>query len=216
MLNAVKCMDLAPDAGVVEQDLYLERGATAKVRIQDAEGKPLSGTIVSGIDAIPALHVQEAYVAPQAESTIVALDPPQPRQVFFYHSQHRLAGTLTVRGDEKEPLTVRLAPTGTVTGCIKDAEGQPLQGAELSIGSFGLPMSPNLSYLYSHLNATGRPVRTDKEGRFRLEGVVASAKFTIGIRHLGAFLDGGPAMRGLQVKAGETLELGDVRIKPPQ
>jgi hypothetical protein len=175
-----------------------------------------AGTIVSGIDAIAAQHGQEAFVAPKAECTVVALDPPQPRQVVFYHPKRHLAGTLLVRGDEKEPLTVRLAPTGTVIGCIKDTDGQPFQGAEINIGSFGLPMSPSLGYLYVHLSFTGLPVRTDKQGRFRLEGVVPDEKFTVGIRRRGAFLDGGSRTRGLQVKAGETLDLGDILVKPPQ
>jgi RNA polymerase sigma factor (sigma-70 family) len=212
--NAVKWMDLAPDAGVVEQNLYLERGATAKVRIDDAQGSPLAGTIVSGIDAMPAQHVQEAYVASEAECTIVALDPHQPRKVIFYHPKRRLAGTLLVRGDEKQPLTVRLTPTGTVTGCIKDADGQPLQGAEIDIGAFGQPISPNLNYLYVHLKFTGLPVRTDKQGRFVLEAVVPDEKFALGIRRLGAYLDGGPRTRGLQIKTSQTLDLGDIRVKP--
>jgi protocatechuate 3,4-dioxygenase beta subunit len=212
--NAVKWMNLAADAGVVEHNLFLERGATAKVRIQDPEGKPLAGTIVSGIDAMPGQHVQEAYVAPEAECTIVALDPSQPRQVIFYHPKRRLAGSLAVRGDEKHPLTVRLAPTGTVTGCIKDADGQPLQGAEIDIGAPGQTMSTNFTYLYLHLNFTGLPVRTNKQGRFRLDGLVPNEKFAVGIRRRGAYLDGGPRTRQVQVKAGQTLDLGDIRINP--
>src|SRR5579883_153449 len=212
MQNAAKWMNLAADAGVVEQDLYLERGATAKVRIQDPEGKPLSGVIVSGIDGIAARHSHNAYVSPESECTIVALDPDHPRQVIFYHAQRRLAGSLVVRGDEKEPLTVRLAPTGIVAGRVWNADGQPLQGAEIEIHANG-PSSPaSLLYLYLNLNQTRLPARTDREGRFRLEGVVPDRKFSVSIRRRNAYLDSGSRTKQLQVKAGETLDLGDVRI----
>ena len=47
-----------------------------------------------------------------------------------------------------------------------------------------------------------------------LEGVVPGEKFSLGIRRRGVSLDGGPRTRQLQVKAGETLDLGDILIKP--
>jgi hypothetical protein len=214
--NAVKRLDLAADALVVEQNLYVEPGAIAKVRIQDPPGKPLAGVIVSGIDAIPGQHSHKAYVAPEAECTIVALDPQQPRQVIFYHAQRRLAGALTVRGDEKEPLTVRLAPTGTVIGRIRGADGQPIRGVDVEIWAKGPPASTALIYLYIALNQNRLPVRTDKEGRFRLEGVVPDGAFEIDVRHRGAYLDLGSRTKQLQVKAGEALDLGDIVVKSAQ
>lgn len=144
----------------------------------------------------------------------MALDPAQPRQVIFYHAKRHLAGSLTVRGDEKKPLTVRLAPTGTVTGCVRDAEGQPIRGAEVEIWAKGPPSSPSLVYFYLALNRTRLHVRTDKEGRFRLENVVPDGTFDIDVRHRGAYLDLGSRFKQLRVKAGETLDLGDLRIKP--
>ncbi len=213
MVNTVKRLDLAPDAGVVEQDLYLERGATAKVRIQDPQGKPLSGVLVSGIDAIPGQHYLNANVSPGSECVLAALDPRQPRQVIFYHAERRLAGSLIVRGDEKEALTVRLAPTGTLTGRLQDADGRPVSGVDIEIW-VNEPSSPtSLTYLYVHLNSTRLPVRTDKEGRFRVEGVVPGEKFSLSVRRGGAFLDIGSRTRQLQVKAGETLDLDNLTIK---
>jgi hypothetical protein len=67
-----------------------------------------------------------------------------------------------------------------------------------------------------HLSFADLPVRTDQQGRFRLEGVVPGEKFAVVIRRRGAYLDGGSRTRGLQVKASETLDLGDILVKPPQ
>ncbi len=212
-MNAVKWLDLDPEAAVVVQNLYLERGATARVRLQDPQGNPLSGVIVSGIDALSIKHIHNAYVAPKAECTIVGLEPSRPRQVVFYHAEHRLAGTLVVRGDEKDPLTVRLAPTGAVTGRLRKADGEPIQGAEIEIAAGGPRPFSSLTCLYLHLRHTRLPARTDKEGRFRLEGVVPGEKFSLVIRRRGVFLNGGLRTIQIQVKAGETLDLGDISIK---
>ena len=57
--------------------------------------------------------------------TVYALDPKRPRQLAFYHAGRMLAGTLTVRGDEKEPPTVRLLPLGCVTARVLDGDGLP-------------------------------------------------------------------------------------------
>ena len=214
LFNAAKRLDLPADAGAVEQDIYLEPGATAKVRIEDPQGKPLVGALVSGIDALPGQHYRSHYVAPESECTILALDPSQPRQVIFYHAQRRLAGSLLVRGDEKQPLTVRLSPTGTVIGRVLDAEGEPLRDIEIEVWANSPSASASLRYLYLSVNQSRLAVRTDSVGRFRLDGVVSDEKFSVSIRRRGAYLANDLGNKQLQVKAGETLDLGDIHIKP--
>ena len=63
--------------------------------------------------------------------------------------------------------------------------------------------------------AQGREaVRTDKECRFRLEGLVPGMKFSLTLRHGGSYLVGEPRIGLKEVAAGKTLDLGDVRVKP--
>src|SRR5262249_26961833 len=112
--HAVKVIDLAEGAGPVTCDLSLERGRTLAVKVQDPDGKPVTGADVAGLTDSPwAIHT-----LPSADGTVYALGSARPRQLVFLHTQRRLAGTVTLRGDEKEPPLVRLAPTGAVAGRV--------------------------------------------------------------------------------------------------
>src|SRR5262249_12814923 len=126
--NAVKRLDLAADSGEVQCDLYFDRGRTLKLKIQDAEGKPLAGATVAGIgDSVFAFTIKDAAC------TLVALDPKRPRRLVIFHPQRKLAGVLTARGDEAEPLVARLVHSGSVIGRLLDLDGQPIVGADIGL-----------------------------------------------------------------------------------
>jgi RNA polymerase sigma factor (sigma-70 family) len=204
--SAVKYIDLAPDAGTAECDLFVERGATQTVRIEDPEGKPLTGTMVAGMTAMrPIVHPIK-----DATCTIFALDPKKPRRLLFLHVERNLGGSLTVRGDEKEPLTARLAPVGTVTGRLLDSEGRPIVGAFVDLN----PPDGTVRELYRQLAQRRPPIRTDKDGRFRLEAVVPDVQFMLNIYQGRTYFVGEPRIGVRQVKPGQTLDLGAVHVKP--
>ena len=204
--QAVKYIDLAPDAGSAECNLFLERGQTMTVKIEDMDGKPLKGTTVAGVTA----GWPNTMPIKDASCTVFALDPKKPRRVLFHHAERRVAGALTVRGDEKEPPVARLTPTGFVTGRVLDREGQPIVGASIDLSS------PDriASELYRQLGQRQKMIHTDKDGRFRIEGIVPDVKFQLNIYQGRTFLVGEPRIGVRQVKSGETLNLGDVRVKP--
>jgi protocatechuate 3,4-dioxygenase beta subunit len=204
--NAAKRLDLAPDADAVPCDLILKRGRKMAVRIEDAEGKPLTGATVAGMSATGSIYPALG----EAACTIFALDPKKPRRLIFLHPGRKLAGTLTVRGDEKESPLVRLVPTGSVTGRLLDLDGQPLAGIDIDL-SFEDGAARNL---YRHLDSPVPSPRTDKDGRFRVEAVVPDLKFGLSLRHGKTFLAGEPRIGIRQTKPGATLDLGDIRVKP--
>ncbi|HTU93073.1 MAG TPA: sigma-70 family RNA polymerase sigma factor [Gemmataceae bacterium] len=207
-LNAVKYLDLAADAVTAKCDLFVERGTTRTIRIEDPEGKPLTGTIVAGVTA----RYPTVYPIKDAACTIFTLDPKKPRRLFFFHTERNLAGSMTLRGDEKEPLTVRLVPAGSVTGRLLDRDGQPIAGAYVDLdtpeGTYGTARE-----LYRRLQLRRPPIRTDKNGRFRIDGLVPDVKFMLSIYQGRTVLDGEPRIGERQVKPGETLDLGAVRVK---
>jgi RNA polymerase sigma factor (sigma-70 family) len=206
--NAVKVIDSTPNTGTVTCDLVLERGQTQSVNLCDANGKPLTGVVVSGLTA----SWPKTFSVRSASCKVLALDPDRPRQLVFLHVSRNLAGTLTVRGDEKEPLTARLVPTGTVIGRVLDQDGQPLSGAEVDLSFPG----GIAGELYRHVNAGRAHLRTGADGRFRLDGVVPDLKFALSIQKGRIFLRGEPRIGMKQVGPGQTLDVGEVRTKPQQ
>lgn len=204
--HAVKVVDLAPDAGTATCDVFVERGQTLTVKIADADGKPLMGATVAGIVA----HLPSPMTIKDAACTIFGLDAKKTRRLLFYHAGRNLAGSLTVRGDEKEPPVARLHPTGAVTGRVLDREGQPIAGADVSLSS----PDRDASELYRQQNQRRKMIHTDKDGHFRIEGIVPDVKFMLNIYQGRTFLVGEPRIGTRQVKPGATLDLGDVRVKP--
>jgi protocatechuate 3,4-dioxygenase beta subunit len=209
MYSAVKVIDVKED-DETRVELSVDRGVTARIAVQDAGGKPLAGAWASGLTDHPPWLT--TFKLPDATATVYALNPDKPREMAFFHVERKLGGTATVRGDENEPVVVKLAPLGQVFGRVFDADGNPLTGVEVSIRA----ETESGSELY-HVAAppSGKPVRADKDGRFHIEGVVPGLKFTLLLQAKAPIFGGfkGAAVRQVQVKSGEKLDLGDVRVK---
>jgi hypothetical protein len=150
------------------------------------------------------------YQLPEATATVYALDPKKPRTMAFYHAKKKLGGTATLRGDEKEMVVLKLAPLGRVTGRLLDGDGSPVEGVEVSI----IPNTRIGSELYRFADPTGKPVHTDRDGRFCISGVVPDLKFRLNLRNERTLFVGEPRVDIRQIGPGQTLDLGNVRVKP--
>src|SRR5262249_32135649 len=96
-----------------------------------------------------------------------------------------------------------------LTGRLVDAEGKPLSNVSLHLHYPSLP-APGLGPLEQEF-------KTDRAGRFRVEGLLPELKheltLTEGKAKKVAAAAGNP-VTGLSVKSGEVKELGDVPVKP--
>jgi hypothetical protein len=131
--------------------------------------------------------------------------------VVIYHAERNLAKRLEVRGDATEPITVRLQPTGTVTGRVLDAEGKPVAGADVVAN---LPPTVATAAIINYLRQQHPRVRTDADGRFRLAGVVPDTQIGLNVRAGESYLVGKPPLGMKEVKPGETLDIGEFRTEP--
>jgi hypothetical protein len=119
----------------------------------------------------------------------------------------QLAGSLTIRGDEKEPLTIKLKPWAVLSGRLVTSDGQPRPHAELTLDRFGKKINdPSCGY---HRN---RSFLTDKEGRFRIDALVPGLKYTMWFQNKKGTLTG-MVFEDMTFESGETKDLGDVQIK---
>jgi RNA polymerase sigma factor (sigma-70 family) len=205
--NACKVVEVKDTGGPFTCDLVLERGHTLNVHLRDPQGQPLSGVIVEGLTAASL----DAFTLKTGECKVYALDPTRPRRLLFVHPARKLAAEATVRGDEKEPPTVTLRPAGSALGRALDSDGQPIAGADV------YPVFSQRIYNegYRHLLG-GLPPRTDKDGRFRLEGLVPGQAFHIRLQRarMAVVLEGNTLEN--RVESGSTLKLGDLHQRLTQ
>ena len=170
-------------------DLIAVPGRFLKGTVLGPDGKPLAGARQCRWDTLTG-----------SEFTVWGLPEGklrEPWQIEFVHEGKKLAGFVTVHGDEKEPLQVRLQPWGALTGRLVTPEGEPLTGVEVSC-------TPRVGDVFS-----------DKQGRFRIEGLTPGLKHGVYVSKEGrvlTILGGEP--KDLVVKPGETLDLGVVRVNP--
>ena len=213
LYHAAKVLDLDETSGPLRHDLFVDRGKTAVVRMEDPNGMPLAGTVVSGMTAVPPV----AFRVNDDHCTIYALDPTKPREVLFYQPDRELGGHLVVRGDETQPLVARLVPTSTVRGRAIDATGVPLRRALVKVffaaGRAGVDLD-------QYLRQRHPEPRTDDEGHFELKGFMADLPFTLRLQNNRVIFEPDQLEElrrtiagAVPNPAGHVVDLGNVRVK---
>jgi RNA polymerase sigma factor (sigma-70 family) len=184
-------------------DITLDRGKKVTGTVVGPNDKPLAGATVVGLTAFGGGPVP----LKDASFTAQTLNPARPRTIAFLQKERKLAGVAVLRGDEKGPVTVKLEPWSAVAGRALDEEGNPLADADFQV--------------YYHANMirwmfeSGREkIKTDRDGRFRVEGLFPGVPFGIGFAKKGKFHTASDAYLKLSVKPGQTNDLGDVKTKP--
>ncbi len=179
--------------------------------VLDPDGQPLAGALVRGLE-----HPEVWSDRPGGAEFRLSLDSAEPRLLQFSHPEKKLAGSLVVRGDEKGPLTVKLEPAATLTGRFVTPEGKPLAVLEL-LAQTRAPLADPTMPTKADVTAGSFPrgPRTDKDGRFRIEGLAAGLTYRLMLRRGMYVLSPEGDGKGVTLKAGETKDLGDVKIKTP-
>jgi RNA polymerase sigma factor (sigma-70 family) len=204
--QAVKVIEVK-ETGETTIEMAVERGVTGRIAIQDADGKPLSGAYVAGVTASWPI----TFKLPESTATVYALNPEKPRKIAVFHPGKKLAGTATIRGDEKEPVVVKLAPVGTITGKFME-DGAPLANAEITV----YPPNKILSELYRFTAQERAKVVTDAEGRFTLPDIVPGVDFYIQTHKGETYYSGKPKLGLQSVKPGEKKDLGERTLERRQ
>ncbi len=207
MFNALAKVNVPDGVTEVTKDMRLDPGETLRGRVLDPDGRPLAGVLCCGTSLMGQYFFP---VAASGEFAIKQYTPDLPRTVLFYHPDRKLAGSLILRGPQPKPLEVRLQPGGTLTGRIVDGKGRPRAGLVLVNRFFSFEDAPE--------SATALPrnyYHTDKNGRFRIDGLAVGVKYSV-FAQLGTNVaERGQVASDVMVKPGETKDLGDVTVERP-
>jgi hypothetical protein len=200
--NAYRRLDLKPTDKPVTFDLFLDPGRTLKGKLVSPDGKPVPGAMAYGLSwqgTREGGRYSHPEVLKTAEFAAMSLDPNTSYTLSFIHKERKLIGQVTVRGDAKGPLTVRLQKWGAVAGRLVDATGEPLAGVSLQLRYPALA-DPGM-------RPPEQSWRTNGEGCFRVEGLLPGLKHEL-------ILGKGGSLKDLSVGPGQTRELGDVKLDP--
>jgi RNA polymerase sigma factor (sigma-70 family) len=205
----------AKDAGAVTIEVLLDPGLTLTGTVLGPDGKPLAGALAGGLDSFGSGSWGHLPLE-TAKFTVLGLEPGETRLLQFFHKEKQLSGSIVIKADQKEEPTVKLGPSGTLTGKLVTPEGKPASDGEL-IALISEPMAtpgaPKIDLTVGSFHE--HRIRPDKDGNFRIEGLAPSLKYKLGFIK-GNYLHklGGEAAEKLTIKPGETKKLGDVEVKP--
>jgi hypothetical protein len=135
--------------------------------------------------------------------------------VVFFHPGRKLAGTLSLKGDEKAPVVKRLSPAASLKGRLLDAEGKPLAGVVVDANYRQHAASEVYNALHGEYGAN-RLVVTSADGAFAFDDVIPQQKLALSFRRGKRKFErvAKPADPTIQVKSGECRDLGALKLKP--
>jgi hypothetical protein len=203
--EAIQLIDPMPGTAELSLELKLDPGRVVTLAFRDADGRPVAGVTCWGTHG----HSEWGPPLAAAELSVSGLDPQHPRYLQFRHDGRKLAGAVVLRGDEGGPVAVTLRPWGTLTGRLVD-----LAGASQPVREFR-PGHPPKDREAQAIALPG-PVRTDEQGRFRIEAMVPDREYYLDVTRYfpeyGEFFGVGRLGVPLVARPGETRDVGDVRV----
>jgi protocatechuate 3,4-dioxygenase beta subunit len=217
-------LDPQPGTGVMTLGLTLRSGVTVKGKVLAADGKPLSDYCIFGATWIM------SWSRNQGETFAVeGYEPTEHRRLMFYHPGRNLVGLYDLTGEPPAVLEIKLHPGATIAGRVVDAGGRPLENLEIYDAPLQT-MSPDNRAPDWRADETSRGVLlnknlqeqmqgerfvTDKQGRFKLRGIIPGLKYSGVILSTGRPWGHSPVFTDVTAKEGETKDLGDLPFKPP-
>jgi RNA polymerase sigma factor (sigma-70 family) len=210
----------------VKIDFVLDAGGVVKGRVLGPDGQPLADVLASGLRHDWYIDADWPPLSKTGEFTAIGLDPEHPRLVCFASRDKKFAGSVILQGDEKEPVTVQLERSATVSGRPLDTDGQPIKNVTLWFTQVP-PLKSNQRramdvgiHVVARIPGENPDPHTDENGRFKVEGLVPGLKYNLAWMDTRGGFDKdhfqwkGLVFSNLVLKPGEMKDLGDVKLQP--
>jgi RNA polymerase sigma factor (sigma-70 family) len=188
--NAIVLLEPEEKEETLVRDVALEPPQARKGRVVGPDDKPLTGVTAIGL----VRHgVESIQTLKDAEFTVQGINPKAKRPLFFYHKEKNLGIYLKDLPEEKSgPFTVKLLPCGSASGRIVDPDGQPIAGWRIEIAR-------------AHGWGGHQEVITDKDGKFRAEGLVPEQEYYVSRSRVPRIL------AHVVAESGKHKDMGDIK-----
>jgi RNA polymerase sigma factor (sigma-70 family) len=197
--HAVVLVEPGEKEEALARDATLEPALTLKGRVVGPDGRPLAGVTVVGLTR------NGVETLPGSEFTVREVNPRVKLDLLFSHKARNLGLLLSkeVPADRSAPLTVRLESCGAVTGRIVDADDKPIP--DLALGLHRVRVMGGRATLIFPLPLGGVEARTDRDGRFRADGLVPGVHYVVRSPR-------GEFFSIIEVGSGKVKDLGEARV----
>jgi hypothetical protein len=192
--HAVVLLEPGEKEKALGRDVALEPAQQRTGQVVGPDGQPITGVTARGLTSDRAEATLKG-----AEFTVRGINPKAPARLLTFHHKGKNLGSFVkeLPAEKDGPFIVKLQPCGSVSGRIVDSDGQPVAGfrGEFSVGHWG-------QYQFT----------TDKEGRFRVEGLVAGLGYSVWQSIKGGVVNIHP---GTTLEPGKNKDLGDIKAANP-
>jgi hypothetical protein len=165
--NAMVLLEPGEKEEGLVRDIALEKPQERKGRVVGPDGGPLTGVTVYG------LARGKIDTLAGDEFSVRGINPKSNRPLVFHHKEKNLGFYLKdLRDEEARPLAIKLQPCGSASGRIVDRDGQPVAGRRVLVQGRALR-------IMGDAGGGSQWVTTDKDGRFRAEGLVPGQEYVV-------------------------------------
>jgi RNA polymerase sigma factor (sigma-70 family) len=203
--NGYALINPGPKDARLKVHIRLDPGRTVRGRVVGPDGRPLAGARAIGVQAT---NEERPTTFRSDRFTAHALTPDRPREMVFVHPEKKLAGTITVRVGDREPV-VTLRPWAVLVGRVLNPDGTPAVNASVTF-QFTDGIADELIRQKIYRDSQWVAARTDRAGRFRLEGMFPGQE--VGVSAHAPGLRFGSGSRPVIPKPGETVDLGAIKL----
>jgi protocatechuate 3,4-dioxygenase beta subunit len=192
--SALAEVDPPKGSSSLHRDITLDPGSTFPGIVLGPDGKPMTGARSWAVDSLEPMKT--------AEFVVSGMNPKEPpRDLVFLHPERRLVGVARPPRDKGTLVTVRMRTGAMATGRLVDSQGKPRPGMQMRLAY----RTPDQARWWGYPNGL---VETDTQGRFTINSLVP--EYTFQLRE--GTINDGPTF-GSSLRAGELIDLGDIRIE---